>query len=101
MKDLINIKPDDFTRVKSDIYGNPRYVVHFTMLKPLGFNTGDVSKNYEFVINLNKKLGLGGKKYHNKSYGGGLVFQSYSLTHECKFLNEKLNEYFKDFKQVV
>jgi hypothetical protein len=31
---------------------------------------------------------LGGKKFHNKQYGGGIVFQCYSLPDLCKRINE-------------
>jgi hypothetical protein len=93
---LIELNESDFTKVNNDSFGNPRYSVHFTMLKPLGFNTENISKTYEFVLNLNKKLKLGGRKYHNKSYGGGLVFQSYNLKNTIRFLEEKLNAYYKE-----
>ena len=84
----INIKTSDFTRVTNDVYGNPRYAIHFLDLVP-----SDISARYDDVLRINKKLGLGGRKFHNKQYGGGLVFQSYSLPHTAKHLNSKLNTY--------
>lgn len=57
----------DFTRVKNDINGNPRYVCYWLTMAP----------TYDQAIKLANSIG--GRKYHNKSYGGGLVFQSYSL----------------------
>lgn len=65
-----------FTRINNDINGNPRYVIHFL----------EVAKTYERAIKLANKIG--GRKYHNKRYGGGLVFQSYSLDELTKHLNE-------------
>ena len=73
----------EWTRIKNDINGNPRYVCHFLNLltdEELG-RTGDewipVSQKYAIaVIRANR---IGGRKYHCKAYGGGIVFQSYSL----------------------
>jgi hypothetical protein len=80
------IQPDDFTRIKNDINGNPRYVCHFLSLDVHGWASGlSVSARYDIAIQLAKALG--GKKYHNKSYGGGLVFQSYSLRDLCEHIN--------------
>lgn len=90
----INIKPEQFTQINNDIYGNPRYVIHFLDLAEPSIDYKDISKEYNYILKLNKKLGLGGKKFHNKQYGGGLVFQSYSLISLCKFLNTKLNNYY-------
>lgn len=76
----------ELTRVNNDINGNPRYVCHFTELindsdrdkvrskKEMGFNyTSEL-----YAIALKKSRVLGGRKYHNKSYGGGIAFQSYN-----------------------
>lgn len=90
----IKISEEDFTRVNNDTYGNPRYVIHFLNLIPSDFEFIGVSQKYDLVLSINKKLGLGGRKFHNKQYGGGLVFQSYNLTHTIKFLEEKLNKHF-------
>lgn len=73
----------NFTRIKNDVNGNPRYVLHF-----LSLNTRDelnrtgeqwigVSEKYELA--LKRARTIGGRKFHNKQYGGGIVFQSYSL----------------------
>lgn len=94
----INIKPEQFTQINNDIYGNPRYVIHFLSLAEPSLNYKDISNEYKYILNINKKLGLGGKKFHNKQYGGGLVFQSYSLSSLCNFLNTKLNNYYKCIK---
>jgi len=74
------ITPDDFTRVNSDVNGNPRYVVHFSKLsteeeKKMDYN---VFKQYEMACKRANRIG--GSKYRGKDYGGGIVFQSYSLT---------------------
>ena len=71
------------TRVKNDINGNPRRVIHF-----LAFITDNdraerarhklvsTGSLYEFALRKARKLG--GKKFHNRQYGGGIVFQAYS-----------------------
>jgi len=65
------------TRINNDINGNPRYVTHF-----LNFLNKDeqsflpFSKKYDYA--LKKAKLIGGRKFHNKQYGGGIVFQSYN-----------------------
>jgi len=71
---LDNIK---LTRVNNDINGNPRYVVHFLEFLNNEENSFlPFSKKYEYALKKAKKIG--GKKFHNKQYGGGIVFQSYN-----------------------
>lgn len=68
------------TRIKNDVNGNPRYVVHFLDLLT------DEEKNSSFLSWIDAKYSLalqraacaGGKKFHNKQYGGGVVYQSYA-----------------------
>ena len=89
-KRRVKIKGTDFKRVTSDVYGNPRYVIHYVNLKP----DGEYGTKYEDILALNKKLSLGGRKYHNKQYGGGLVFQSYNIEDTAKELTKDLNAYY-------
>jgi len=70
--------PIRFTRITNDVYGNPRYVVHY----PEFLNSEENAfvpfhKKYEYALKKAKKLG--GKKFDNKQYGGGIVFQSYNI----------------------
>lgn len=71
----------EWTRVNNDVNGNPRYVCHFLNLNTREEldATGDawISNKYEIALKRAKKIG--GKKFHNRQYGGGIVFQSYSL----------------------
>lgn len=78
---MSNDKQIEFTRINNDVSGNPRYVCHF-----LNLNTRaeldadpwiDVSEKYRLAVARANKIG--GRKYHTKKYGGGIVFQSYSL----------------------
>jgi len=94
----------EFTRVKNDINGNPRYVCHFLSL----LNDKDeetiksdfaltlaqnpfklTSLKYEHAVWKSKKIG--GKKYNGKDYGGGIVFQSYNLYDTEKSILSLLN----------
>tara|TARA_R110002124_G_scaffold215130_2_gene381081 strand:+ start:243 stop:686 length:444 start_codon:yes stop_codon:yes gene_type:complete len=68
----------NWTRANNDINGNPRYICHYLAFKPLqDSNEAFVSFSYEDAIKEANKLG--GKKYHNKQYGGGLIFSTYNL----------------------
>lgn len=96
----------EFTRVASDVNGNPRYVCHFPALINEGdkikadtFGLGSVSHEYELAIK--KANSIGGKKYHNKQYGGGLVFQMYNTPEEratVAALKEVNTDFVKEFK---
>jgi hypothetical protein len=70
-------------RITNDINGNPRYVCHFTeiineadRLKAKITGAGYISELYKIAIKKANKIG--GKKYHTKRFGGGVVFQSYN-----------------------
>ena len=70
-----------WTRVNNDIYGNPRYAIHFlNLLTDKERKEGTLSGKYALACKRANKIG--GRKYHTKSYGGGIVFQSYNLEHE-------------------
>lgn len=93
----------EFTRINKDVNGNPRYVCHF-----LNFVTekdeeqikedfaaslarGSLSitgLKYELALKRAKKIG--GKKFNNKQYGGGIVFQSYSIPDTIKSIQNLL-----------
>lgn len=68
-----------FTRINNDTNGNPRYVVHFLQ----------IADSYERALFLARKIG--GRKFHNKQYGGGIAFQSYNT--------EKLEQRINQIKQ--
>lgn len=68
-----------FTRINNDTNGNPRYVVHYLQL----------ADTYERALYLGRQLG--GRKFHNKQYGGGISFQSYNtdqLAEKIKAIKE-------------
>lgn len=66
----------EFTRIKNDVNGNPRYVVHFL----------NIDEDYQTAVKKANKIG--GRKYHTKSYGGGIVFQSYNIDDTQKKIEE-------------
>ena len=51
-----------FTRINNDVNGNPRYAVHYLQL----------AETYERALYLGRKLG--GRKFHNRQFGGGIAF---------------------------
>ena len=88
----MNTSQIEFKRVNNDVNGNPRYVCHFHALlterdkescKEVDSNTSHrlgvdyITKCYNLALRKAKKIG--GKKFHNKQYGGGVVFQSYNI----------------------
>lgn len=87
----MTIITDNFTRINNDTNGNPRYVIHFLSLLPENidnvFNLS-IDGKYNYALSIAKKIG--GKKFHNKKFGGGIVFQSYNLQDLCDKIN-KLN----------
>lgn len=75
----------EFTRINNDVNGNPRYVCHF--LELISDNDREEAKKNKadhfgidtlYKIAVKKANKIGGRKYHNKQYGGGIVFQSYN-----------------------
>lgn len=68
----------DFIRINNDVNGNPRYVCSW-----LDFNT----ETYEEALLVAKSLG--GRKFNNKQYGGGILFRS---VYNVKNLEKKILE---------
>lgn len=80
----------EFTRISNDINGNPRYVCHFLNLlrkEEKGYYCSQsnqyieptISAEYRYNVAVKRANKIGGKKYHAKKYGGGIVFQSYNI----------------------
>ena len=68
----------EFKRINNDTNGNPRYVCHFYNLLN---ETEQIGKSLDekYSLAIKKAKTIGGRKYHNKQYGGGIVFQSYNI----------------------
>lgn len=76
----------EFTKIKHDVNGNPRYVCHFLHLltreeiaRPHWGEDGRRVSPTGYEIAVKRANKIGGRKFHNKSYGGGIVFQSYNI----------------------
>lgn len=92
------ITKEDFTRVNNDVNGNPRYAFHFLELitdkdreeaeRKKDISNGIFPIDIMYQIALKKARVIGGKKFHNKQYGGGIVIQSYNLDNDIKLINE-------------
>lgn len=78
-----------FHRVNNNVNGNPRYAIHFLeILNDEEYSFLPWTKKYEY--SLKKARLLGGKKYDNKNFGGGIVFESYNtIALEKKLLELK------------
>jgi hypothetical protein len=83
----------EFTRINNDINGNPRYVCHFLNLLTPQEKEWRISLISKYVTACKRANKIGGRKYHTKSYGGGIVFQSYSLDQTRVDIARALLEY--------
>ena len=63
-------------RVNNDVNGNPRHVVHWLGLEPETPDGLDISARYDRVVRAARAVG--GRRFHNRQYGGGVVFQAYA-----------------------
>ena len=87
------ITQDDFTRANNDINGNPRYCIHFlalnTPLENADYSGDFITRKYNLALARARKLG--GRKFHNKQFGGGIIFGSiYNLGDLCEALNSTM-----------
>lgn len=102
---LTPYKEIEFTRINNDTNGNPRYVCHFlAFITPEddaridaesqmpGYKFGRIlyalDEKYKLAVKRANKLG--GRKFHNKQYGGGVSFQSYNIKDLEKQINNLL-----------
>lgn len=78
-----------FTRVKNDVNGNPRYVCHYlNLLTELEAENTPIMLKYGVAIKRANKIG--GRKFNNKQYGGGIVFSSVNLMELTGYISESL-----------
>jgi hypothetical protein len=83
------LKVISFTPVNNDINGNPRYVCHFlSLLKENELYS--TAGTYEVALNRAKKIG--GRKFHNKQYGGGIAFSCRTIQQLSDQINKLLND---------
>ena len=81
---------DNLDRVNNDVNGNPRYVIHYLALltdeEKADTSLDAIRNRYNIAVARAKKL-FNGKKFNNKQYGGGIVFQSYNVKVELALIN--------------
>ena len=83
----------EFTRVNNDVNGNPRYVCHYLrFITPKDLENPNYVMGNDYELALKKAKSIGGKKYHNKQYGGGIVFQSYNIDKTEKDILNLINQ---------
>lgn len=82
-------KTVELTRVKGDINGNPRYVCHFLNMLNESEKQMPVIEGYKIALKRAKKIG--GRKFHNKQFGGGIVFQSFNTRDLINSIIETVN----------
>ena len=68
-----------WAKINNDTNGNPRYVCHYLNLLKESEKQLPVDTAYKIACKRANRLG--GRKYHIKSYGGGIVFSTYNLAH--------------------
>ena len=80
-----------YKKIKHNINGNPRYVIHFReLLTQNEFNsfTGLDKINQAYALAIKKAKKIGGKAYRGKDFGGGIVFQSFNVESTIKDIKE-------------
>lgn len=108
----------EFTRVHNDGNGNPRYVCHFlAFIRPGECEVATVNKDgsrftndqvcqyihgkswleYKYDLALKRSRQFGGRKFHNKQFGGGIVFQTYNID----ALGKKIEGYLETLPAVL
>lgn len=71
------ITTEDFTRINNDVNGNPRYVASWCAMGAPTYNAA-----------ITACRAIGGRRFHNKQFGCGVMFSSYSLKSEvCDEIN--------------
>lgn len=79
-----------FTKIAHDSNGNPRYVCHFLHLVAPKESHLDLDNKYRAAVIRAHRIG--GRKYHCKAYGGGIVFQSYALDDTRRAILQSLKD---------
>lgn len=68
------------TRINNDVNGNPRYVVDHFLFVTNGERWNkhiNTSQRYELAVLRAKSIGA--RKFHNKQYGGGIMWSTYGV----------------------
>lgn len=79
----------ELVRITNDVNGNPRYVTHYlNLLSDDEKHNRGLTIDEEYALAVSKARKIGGRKYHTKQFGGGIVFQSYNTNDLIKSINE-------------
>lgn len=89
----------EFKKISRDVNGNPRYVCHFLVLDKHVESNLSISVSYALAVKLANSIG--GRKYHTKNYGGGIVFQSYSLDSLVRDINSVTGKQYSTYTVEV
>ena len=78
-----------WTKIRHDGNGNPRFVCHFLNFvseadRQVAETMGLGRVDYLYSMALARARKLGGRRYHTKAYGGGIVFQCYDPAAEIE-----------------
>ena len=84
------MKTIELFKVKCDVYGNPRVVVHFINLLKDEELKGGLAEAYKIAHK--RANALGGKVYRGRDFGGGFVFQSYNNQDLINNIEKSINE---------
>lgn len=81
-EEQVNYNNEEITvnRIVNDTNGNPRYVISYYLL-------GLTENEFD---NANKLFGF--SEYRADWFGGGLVFQSYNIEEDLKYVSEKIDK---------
>jgi hypothetical protein len=85
-------KKIDWTHINNDSNGNPRYVCHYLNLLTEEEQNQKWELGAAYAYACKRANALGGRKFHNKQYGGGIVFQAYSTTEMDKLVSDLLKK---------
>jgi hypothetical protein len=77
----------DWVKLDNDINGNQRHVCHFLNLLTEE-EKNNLPQNEKYTTAIKRANKIGGRKYHNKKYGGGIVFHSSNLSKIETTINE-------------
>lgn len=89
-------------RVNNDSNGNPRYVIHYlNVSRKIKAELGESVSIFDDYIQAVAASGCGFRKFHNKQYGGGIVFQSYNVQSDLKHLERNVLNYIEKFKKSL
>ena len=78
-----------WTKIRHDVNGNPRFVCHFLNFvsdgdRAVAETMGLGRVDYLYSMALARARKLGGRRYHTKAYGGGIVFRCYDPAAEIE-----------------